>query len=225
MTHPSRFPCARPRRARIGRGRFLPRADAREDVRQQGYYRCGGKNGRRMKAENVERQVLDQIGQDLSTDAIIDQCTRLARKAARPGSRDVELKTLQRQAQDLERKIGRVRLVMTEMENPRAMAPQLEQLVAAKEEIDRQVATLVDDLSGNQVMRMISEDDTRALLGNLGEALRSMDRMHVKTRLRALLEKIVVDPAQLSARIYYAIPAATGDSLASPRGFEPRLPP
>jgi hypothetical protein len=91
--------------------------------------------------------------------------------------------------------IGRVRLVMTEMENPRAMAPQLEKLVEQKE-------------------------DTRALLGNLSAALQSIDRGHVKARLRALLSKIEVDPATLSARIYYAIPAATGDSVASPRGFD-----
>ena len=67
-------------------------------------------------------------------------------------------------------------------------------------------------------MQMISEEDTRALFGNLSAALQSLDRGHVKARLRALLSKVEVDPATISARIYYAIPAATGDSVASPRG-------
>lgn len=65
---------------------------------------------------------------------------------------------------------------------------------------------------------MITEDDTRAVLGNLAEHLKSLDRAHVKGRLRALVAKIELHPADLTTRIFYAIPAATGVSVASPRG-------
>ena len=163
----------------------------------QGYYRCGRK---RLQAAALERQVLDQIGRDLATEAIIAQATRLARKAARPGMRDAELKALQRQAAELERKIGRVRLVMTEMKNHAAMAPQLEKLVEDKRQVDARAAAIAAELEPNRVMRLLGEDDVRAFLANLSEGLQAIDRMHVKTRLRALLARIEVDPATLSVR-------------------------
>lgn len=90
--------------------------------------------------------MIDQIGRDCSSDAIVAQATRLARKAAQPGARDAELKTLQRQGAKLERKIGRVRLVMTEMKNPAALAPQLEDLVEKKKRLDEQTAALAGEL-------------------------------------------------------------------------------
>jgi hypothetical protein len=59
-------------------------------------------------------------------------------------------------------------------------------------------------------MRMITEDDVRSFLGNFVENLKSFDRAEVKARLRMLLAKIEVDPADLNTRLHYAIPAATG---------------
>jgi hypothetical protein len=73
-----------------------------------------------------------------------------------------------------------------EMENPHAMAPQLEILVEQKRQMDEQAAAIAEERSGNRVMRMISEEDTRALPGNLSAGLESKDRGHVKARLRAL---------------------------------------
>jgi len=60
---------------------------------------------------------------------------------------------------------------MTEMAHPRAMAPQLEKLVEEKEQADREAAALLEELGGNQVMRILSEEDARAFLINLGETL------------------------------------------------------
>jgi hypothetical protein len=42
--------------------------------------------------------------------------------------------------------------------------------------------------------------------------------------VRAIVARIVMDERDLTCRIHYEIPAVSGDKLASPRGFEPRLP-
>ena len=91
-------------------------------------------------------------------------------------------------------------LALTEMENPKAMAPQLEKLVEEKRQVDERAAAIAEELGANQIMRMVTEEDTRALLANLSMGLQGLDRGHVKSRLRALLSKIEVDPAMLSAR-------------------------
>ena len=49
----------------------------------------------------------------------------------------------------------------------------------------------------------------RAFLGNFVENLKSFDRTEVKARLRMLLAKIELNPADLST-LHYAIPAAPG---------------
>lgn len=181
----------------------------------QGYYRCGR---RRMKAATLERQVLEQLGSELTTEAIVKQATALARAAAAPGKLDAELRTMRRQADDTERMIGRVRNVMTTMDKPEAMAPKLVELTEKKKTLEVQLAAIAGQVAGNRVMRMITEDDVREALGNLTAHLGSLGRGELKSRLRVLLAKIVVNPDDLSARIHYAIPAATGVSVASPRG-------
>ena len=49
---------------------------------------------------------------------------------------------LQRQADDLERKIGRVRNVMTRMDHPEAMAPTLVELTENKRDVDARMAAV-----------------------------------------------------------------------------------
>ncbi len=181
----------------------------------QGFYRCGR---RRVKAATLERQILDAIAGDLMSDGMVKQLAERARAAARPGQREAELAALQRQAQDLERKIGRVRNVMTVMASPEAMAPKLDELVAEKKAIDARAAALVDQVTTGRVMQLITEEDVRAVLRGLVDSLATLERELVKSRLRGLLEKITVDPGDLSCKIYYAIPAATGVSVASPSG-------
>lgn len=179
-----------------------------------GFYRCGR---RRVAAPAIERQVLEALSKDLLQDGMVKQLATYARQAAAPGRRELELTTLQRDAGELERKIGRVRNVMTTMRNPEAMAPKLEELVEQKKAIDEKAAQLAGVVADKRVRALITEEDVRQVLCGLVDSLRSIERGLLKARMRALFEKITLDPGDLNCRIYYAIPAATGVSVASPR--------
>ena len=101
----------------------------------------------------------------------------------------------------------------------------LGELIDRKTEIDEKSATLASQVAENRVLRCVTEEDVRLILSDLVTHIADLERAELKGPLRVLLAKIVLDPGSLNARIHYAIPAATGVMVASPRGFEPRLPP
>lgn len=180
----------------------------------QGFYRRGR---RRLSAERLERLVLDAIGRQLTQPGIVAQAVQQARKIAQPTARDGELKTLQRRGADLERKIARMHQLLPETKHPETLMPVIEKLKDEKVEVDRAAAALVDELGGARVYRMVDEDDARRVLAGIVDSMKGLDRAHLKAWLRSAIERIVVDPVDLKSTIYYAIPAATGVSVASPR--------
>ncbi|TAK45294.1 MAG: hypothetical protein EPO27_10390 [Betaproteobacteria bacterium] len=201
---------------------ILTAPDGRRWHGDQGHYRCGR---RRLTAARLERQVLAAIAGHLGSDAIVRQAAQAARQAMKPNGRDVELRALQRQRDELERKLARLRNVMTEMRHPEALAPKVDELDEQKRAIETQAAAMVDELAGARISPLITEETVRTTLRGLAESLEGLDRIQLKARLRRMIERITVDPETLSCCLYYAIPAATGFSVATPRGFEPRLPP
>lgn len=180
----------------------------------QGFYRCGR---RRLAAANLERQVLEALEHELLSGPIVSQAAALARAAAKPGRVDGELHALQRQAAELERRIGRVRNLMTTMERPKDMEPKLRQLVDEKTAIDLEAAGLVDVVAGNRVRRVITEEDVRRALRAMVEGLAALDREQLKARLRTILHQVMVNPHTLSCSLHYKIPTETGVMVASPR--------
>ncbi len=63
------------------------------------------------------------------------------------------------------------------------------------------------------------------IIDGLAEDLQGKEKSQLKELIASLIDKITLDPLTLECCIHYHI--ATDDSLvmASPRGFEPLLPP
>lgn len=180
-----------------------------------GFYRCGG---RRLSAANLERQVLAQIGRELLSEGIVKQALQNLHAAGRPSGRnDTRATALQREAAEIERKIGRVRNLMTTMRNPGAMAPKLEELVDQKAAIDREAASLVDEASAKKVHRLYTEADVRRAIAGMVDGLPGLERAQQKARLQTLLHQVAINPDDLSCWLHYRIPGQTGYSVASPR--------
>ncbi len=47
----------------------------------------------------------------------------------------------------------------------------------------------------------------------------------LKDFLTSILDGVELDPVESTVRLCYRIPMVSGNSVASPRGFEPLLPP
>ncbi|HEX5077694.1 MAG TPA: recombinase family protein [Geminicoccaceae bacterium] len=182
-----------------------------------GFYRCGR---RRLARENLERQVLEAIGEQLASPAIVRQAVEVARRLARADDAGGELQQLQRQAAELERKIGRTRNLLPEMKHPEALLPKLDALQEEKAAIDARAAALVAQATSARVVSMVTEADVQAVLAGFVGSLAGLERPALKAQLRHLVERVTIDPATLKCCLYYAIPTGTGVSVASPRGAE-----
>ena len=97
--------------------------------------------------------------------------------------------------------------MMTVMAKPEA--PKLIELVDQKEEVERKSASLAGHVAEKRVIGEVTEEDVRSILDNLVAHISDLAR-GTEGPLAPSLGEIVVNPISLSARIRYAIPAATG---------------
>ena len=185
-------------------------------------YRLG--RGRRVNAQAVEHAVVEKIAEDLKSPQFVKALVRAARELARP---DPELQAIGRAYADMEaldRKIAKI----TELLPEGPQRPLLEQIRRFEERREKIRADVIDHetrLKQARAIAGIKERDVVAILDNLANDLATLDTGQLREFVRSIVARIVMDARDLTCRIHYEIPAVSGDKLASPRGFEPRLPP
>jgi site-specific DNA recombinase len=185
-----------------------------------GCYRIG--KGKRIGQEAIESAVVEKIKNDLVSDVFVRELVAEAQQMSAPLP-DERLKPLRDQAASLAAKISKIADIVTQSEKPRVF---LEKIAALEHQRDVLIAELTDleeQQKSAEVLRTIGEKDVRTLLGSLANHLQEVDRESLKVLTAGLLEKVELCPTTLTCRLHYKI--ATGDLMASPRGFEPRLPP
>ncbi len=188
------------------------------------YYRLAAGRRRRVNAETLERNVVDKVARDLRSSRFVQALARAARELSAPNP---ELAAIERSYADiaaLERKIARVTELLAEGP-PR---PLLEQIRKYEEERERIRAGVIDHetrLRQARAIAGITERDVELLLEGMAEDMTTLNPAELRDFLRDSIGRVVLDEATLSCRIYYEIPAVSGDKMATPRGFEPRLPP
>ena len=124
----------------------------------------------------------------------------------------------------LERKIQKVTGMLAEgIEQP--LLAQISMWEQEREKIRAGIIDLETRLVHARAVAGITEKDVLQILDNLANDMASLDRNELKDFLRGIIGKVAMYPETLNCQIHYTIPAATGELMASPRGFEPRLPP
>jgi hypothetical protein len=88
-----------------------------------------------------------------------------------------------------------------------------------------QVAELEREEAAAHVFSQVTEEHAMQLLKGIAKDFNYHDRESLKEWLQSIVERVVLDPEKLTCRIHYGIPVQRRDKLASPRGFEPLLPP
>ena len=92
-----------------------------------------------------------------------------------------------------------------------------------------EVARLKQNYQQFQLLAILDEPSIARFLSSLAEDIEqpgATDRERIQDVLKTLVERISLDPDTLRCDIKYQIDLSTErDKLASPRGFEPLLPP
>ena len=95
---------------------------------------------------------------------------------------------------------------------------------AAFRGFDPAVVAGFDDDDRARLMAAVTEADVIRILDRLAADMPT-DREALKDFVASMVKQIALDPSNFTCRIHYEIPAPAGEFVASPRGFEPRLPP
>lgn len=176
------------------------------------YYRC---SSRSVRTERVDQAVLKTIAADLKSTKFAERLARSARTMAQP---DVETDAIASAYADigaLDRKIAKVTAMLPE--GPQR--PLLEQIGKWEGERAKVRAGIIGTETRLRQARQlagITEADVKKLLDRMASAIPD-DREMLKDFIASAIPRITLDPTTLQCRIHYAIPAETGEFVASPR--------
>ncbi len=185
-----------------------------------GYYRPA--KGRRVPQATIESAVVATIKADMISDAFVRELVAEARRMSAPPS-DERLKPLRDQVAAITARIGKFADLAAQSEAQRPFIEKINELERQRGKLAGELEELEVEQRTADVLRAIGEKDVKALLASLADHLQDVDREALKELIGGMLDRIELCPTSLSARLHYRF--ATGELVASPRGFEPRLPP
>ncbi len=191
-----------------------------------GAYRLG--KGTRIQAEAVEKTLVGQIMEQLQSEpmaqAIADHYRALAKNAEKKPD---EAGPLKRRISEIEKKVARLADLVSETRTPDALLRQIEALEDERDGLVGCLDGLESERAASRLLRAVTAADVRRMLEGLTADLNARDPEALKDALREIVEKIELSPETFEAVVYFHFGPAvkTGEQLASPRGFEPRLPP
>jgi site-specific DNA recombinase len=184
-----------------------------------GNYRCNKKN---IKSNVVEDALLAQLEIDLSAPEFVDAIQSRISELSKADAPDAERKRLQRELAGLDGKISRLSNLLAETSTPEPLLRKIEELEAGRrlmiirqDEDEREYARAA-------VLEKVTRKDIQGLLDQVGEILKDLSRDRLKEVLRGLLKKVTLDPVTFEGENHYRVVLASGELVASPRGFEPR---
>ena len=189
------------------------------------YYRAHG-HGRRILAEPFDRRVIAQVVSDFrSKDFAKGIAGEARRRAGKHTVTDVLEKTRARLAA-IDRKMSRFAEMAAEANSPRVFYDKIEALEKERADIEADLAGIEQATAERNVIAALTEPEAAKMLAGLANSLEGPDGECVeptlmKDLLTGWIDKINLNPADLSASIHYNIPGTTGLSMASPGGFEP----
>ena len=189
-------------------------------------YRLGKR--RRISATLLDAAVLDVIFTALVAPDVAHTIMTLMRASNAPRSKPRDLDAMRRRVKGIEQKIGRlVDLAAEDAELAPTYRRHILELERDRETMQDELDTAQVESAQAQVLALWTVEDVRKLLGSLRQSLESElacgNIEEVKNALHLLVERIVYDVDERSFVVQYQL--STGVALASPRGFEPLLPP
>jgi hypothetical protein len=124
-------------------------------------------------------------------------------------------------------RIERVTNAVAEDGSSAALRAKLQQLEAEHERLISERAAAADRARLKRGLLTLTTKHVEAMLEFSSVPLPGieLDVPYLRRTLGALVRRVELDPETRTSRIQYSVPLTGGAKVASPRGFEPRLPP
>lgn len=188
-----------------------------------GYYRCHDRwGGRSIKQESIEQAVLKVLGEELLTPHALQTLKAEVEKASSETEqqRDGGRVRLQQELRTATREIDELVGLLSKVTHQRPLLERLDAMEARRTQIEQDLAPLQ---APPALLTKWDEAEIRQFLEEYRENLDVGEADQKKALLRSLIDHAVLERDQLTVYPHYE--QLTGVKMASPRGFEPLLPP
>jgi site-specific DNA recombinase len=189
------------------------------------FYRTQVGNGSRsFLADRIDRAVIETVAKDLQSPAFVAAAVKSTREKF--GATHVEeIADARRQIAKLDARSGKLLEMATELKMRSPVLRKVEELERERTEIEQRIVGWDKDDEAAHALANVTDAQVRTMLGHMADEMRLYERDALKDFLTSILDRIELDPDQQTLQLCYRIPLRGGVSVASPRGFEPRLPP
>ncbi len=126
---------------------------------------------------------------------------------------------------ELEARISKMMEMASNLENPAPALREVDKLESARNALLSEIGRLKTEYTAASMLDNISEAKIKLFLRGIAENMEPLSREALKAFLTTVIGQVSLDPANHECQIDYRIGINLGDKVASPRGFEPLLPP
>ena len=187
-----------------------------------GFYRLG--KGRRIKAEEVDRAIMRAVARDLVSDNFAAAMLKHYQALAKPAERDRDIAKMQARVAEIDKQTEKLANLLPETTAQAALLRSIEKLEAEREKLIGELEARKSDSQTQAALRKLTVEDVKRFLAGIADQMEG-ETEFPKNPLAGIIESVTLDPATFSASVAYKLGQLTGDKVASPRGFEPRLSP
>ena len=188
-----------------------------------GSYRIN--KGRRISAKNVDKAVIAQVMSDIVSDDFTKAVLDHYKEQTKPGARDKELSKALARVAELDRQSHSLAETLTQTTAQAAILRSLEKIEEERELLQNRIDEYRAQEQSSKSIKLLKLSDVRSMLKVVADQFESADSDTIKDALTSIIESVILDDTTFKASITYKIHYVTGDKVASPRGFEPRLSP
>ena len=183
------------------------------------YYRLG--KGKKVRCDDLDKMVLTKISNDLSSPDFISRVTKAVKASLKPNATEDNEKSIRSEFQIINKKIDALASMLAETSAPSALLRQIEKYELERSSIENRLEGIEKIAAQAKIINLLTERDVRNAIHHNLDALDTLDKDNLKEFLGKLVETVILNPTDLTCSLNYRIKLGRGDSLASPRGFEP----
>ena len=186
----------------------------------EGCYRTKGK---KIKMEEIEEAVLGKIYSDMQSPKFTAQLASEIKNYTRKHEND-PAKTIRRDINNINTKIDKLMSFALELEDRGPAIREINKLESERKNLNDELIRMEKDHQASIALSKIQQPDVSKILKHFVNEIKALDKEPLKDRLHSLIRRVTLSPDTLECSIEYSI-GIRGDVMASPRGFEPLLPP
>lgn len=180
-----------------------------------------GKRGRVIQVGEVDALVIRQLAESLQSDEFVEALYQAGQQAKVDTSPRV---ALQKSLSALNIKLERAVEAVLSMEDPAPMYRKINDLERQRRNLTADIELQKQEEEIQLAGRRLGRERIRDLLEEFAEQLNKSSTNQVKPLIESFLDRIVLDPSSLEMQLHFKLRTNNCASMASPQGFEPRLP-